>query len=98
MTDNQFSILVIGAQNSGKTSFIDFLRSSLSAKNDRKREKNTSPPPTAVSANSPFTPHYLETEVDQERIGVTLWDSQGLEKKFVDLQLREMSSFLESKF
>jgi hypothetical protein len=27
-----------------------------------------------------------------------LWDSQGLEKKFVDLQLREMSSFLESKF
>jgi septin family protein len=48
--------------------------------------------------NSPFTPYYLETEVDQERIGVTLWDSQGLEKKFVDLQLREMSSFLESKF
>jgi len=40
----------------------------------------------------------LETEVDHERIGVTLWDSQGLEKKFVDLQLREMSSFLESKF
>jgi septin family protein len=70
----------------------------LSSKNDRKREKNASPPPTAVSANSPFTPHYLETEVDQERIGVTLWDSQGLEKKFVDLQLREMSSFLESKF
>lgn len=33
-----------------------------------------------------------------ERIGVTLWDSQGLEKKFVDLQLREMASFLESKF
>lgn len=29
---------------------------------------------------------------------MTLWDSQGLEKKFVDLQLREMSSFLESKF
>lgn len=63
-----------------------------------KREKNASPPPTAMPANSPFTPHYLETEVDQERIGVTLWDSQGLEKKFVDLQLREMSSFLESKF
>lgn len=29
---------------------------------------------------------------------MTIWDSQGLEKKFVDLQLREMSSFLESKF
>ena len=36
--------------------------------------------------------------MDHERIGVTLWDSQGLEKNIVDLQLREMSSFLESKF
>jgi len=51
-----------------------------------------------MPVDSPFTPHYLETDVDHERIGVTLWDSQGLEKKFVDLQLREMSSFLESKF
>jgi septin family protein len=51
-----------------------------------------------LSIDSPFTPHYLETEFDHERIGVTIWDSQGLEKKFVDLQLREMSSFLESKF
>jgi septin family protein len=48
--------------------------------------------------DSAFTPQYLETEFDHERVGVTLWDSQGLEKKFVDLQLREMSSFLESKF
>ena len=51
-----------------------------------------------MPVDSAFTPHYLETDVDHERIGVTLWDSQGLEKKFVDLQLREMSSFLESKF
>lgn len=29
---------------------------------------------------------------------MTLWDSEGLEKNMVDLQLREMSSFLESKF
>ena len=35
---------------------------------------------------------------DGERIGVTLWDSEGLDKSLVDLQLREMSSFLESKF
>ncbi|KAF2674883.1 hypothetical protein BT63DRAFT_449874 [Microthyrium microscopicum] len=91
-----FNILVVGAQNSGKTSFIDFLQVSLSAKGHQ--EKSTSPPGTAVSPDSPFTPHYLETEVDHERIGVTIWDSQGLEKKFVDLQLREMSSFLESKF
>lgn len=31
-------------------------------------------------------------------MGVTLWDSEGLEKNVVDLQLREMSAFLESKF
>ncbi len=36
--------------------------------------------------------------MDSERIGLTLWDSQGLEKNIVDLQLREMASFLESKF
>jgi septin family protein len=40
----------------------------------------------------------LETEIDGERVGLTLWDSQGLEKNVVDLQLREMSSFIESKF
>lgn len=45
-----------------------------------------------------FAPHYLETEIDGERIGLTLWDSEGLEKNVVDLQLREMSAFLESKF
>ena len=45
-----------------------------------------------------FIPHYLETEIDSERIGLTLWDSEGLEKNVVDLQLREMSAFLESKF
>ncbi|CAI4210844.1 unnamed protein product [Parascedosporium putredinis] len=33
-----------------------------------------------------------------ERVGLTLWDSEGLEKNVVDLQLREMSAFLESKF
>lgn len=45
-----------------------------------------------------FIPHYLEIEIDGERIGLTLWDSEGLEKNVVDLQLREMSGFLESKF
>ncbi len=29
---------------------------------------------------------------------MTLWDSEGLEKNVVDLQLREMSTFLEGKF
>lgn len=45
-----------------------------------------------------FIPHYLETEIDGERVGLTLWDSEGLEKNVVDLQLREMSGLLESKF
>lgn len=43
-------------------------------------------------------PHYVETEIDAERVGLTLWDSEGVEKTLVDLQLREMSRFLESKF
>ena len=58
---------------------------------DNKRGNNPVP-----SGN--FIPHYIETEIDGERIGLTLWDSEGLETNIVDLQLREMSSFLESKF
>ena len=48
------------------------------------------------SAN--FASHYLETEFDEERVGLTLWDSEGLEKNMADLQLREIQAFLESKF
>lgn len=48
--------------------------------------------------DSPFTSEYLETEVDGERVGVTLWDSEGLEKNIVDFQLPIITSFLESKF
>ena len=40
----------------------------------------------------------METEIDTERVGLTLWDSQGLEKNVVDLQLREISAFIEHKF
>ena len=36
--------------------------------------------------------------MDNERVGVTLWDSQGLEKHIVDFQLPVITSFLESKF
>ena len=36
--------------------------------------------------------------MDGEHIGLTLWDSEGLDKSVVDLQLRDMSTFLESKF
>ncbi len=45
-----------------------------------------------------FTSHYLETEIENERIGLTIWDSKGLEANLLDLQLHEMSTFLESKF
>ena len=40
----------------------------------------------------------METEIDNERVGLTIWDSQGLEKNVVDLQLREISAFIEHKF
>lgn len=36
--------------------------------------------------------------MDGERVGVTLWDSEGLEKNVVDFQLPIITSFLESKF
>ncbi|KAK0669557.1 hypothetical protein QBC41DRAFT_106684 [Cercophora samala] len=94
-----FNILIVGTSNSGKSSFLEFLKAAL-ALPAKKRSKSTieqeeipKPPP---SGN--FVPHYLETEIDNERIGLTIWDSEGLEKNVVDLQLREMSGFLESKF
>jgi len=94
------SILIVGTRNSGKTSFLEFLKSAL-ALPAKKRAKGTPDHDDHVPKAPPsgnFIPHYLETEIDNERIGLTLWDSEGFEKNVVDLQLREMSSFLESKF
>lgn len=90
----------MGTANSGKTSFLEFLKTAL-ALPPKKRSKGTPIdqddfPSPLPSGN--FIPHYLETEVDGERMGLTLWDSEGLEKNVVDLQLREMSTFLEGKF
>jgi len=96
------SILIIGAKSSGKTSFLNFLKSSLALPPKKARNR-----PVELSEDifnpgvkqiGNFESHYVETEIDSERIGLTLWDSEGLEKNVVDLQLREMSSFLESKF
>lgn len=93
-----FNILVIGNKGCGKSSFIEFLRTAL-ALPAKKRPHTPSPPATAVGGeDSPFTSEYLETEVDGERVGVTLWDSEGLEKNIVDFQLPIITSFLESKF
>ncbi len=91
-------MLVVGARNSGKTSFLNFLRTSLASKKRLNRPAEESEPSAAVKTNKNFVHHYLETEIDGERVGLTLWDSQGLEKNVVDLQLREISSFIESKF
>ena len=97
-TNRIHSILVIGTKNSGKSCFIDFLRTAL-ALPARKRPHTPSPPATAVGGgDSPFTSEFLETEVDGERVGVTLWDSEGLEKNIVDFQLPAITAFLESKF
>ncbi|KAK4102701.1 hypothetical protein N658DRAFT_505761 [Parathielavia hyrcaniae] len=94
-----FNILIVGTANSGKTSFLEFLKTALAlpAKKRAKSAMEHEEPPRAPPSGN-FIPHYLETEIDAERIGLTLWDSEGLEKNVVDLQLREMSSFLESKF
>ncbi|KAL4884745.1 hypothetical protein BJY04DRAFT_205778 [Aspergillus karnatakaensis] len=95
-----YNILVIGARNSGKTSFLHFLRKSLALP----PHKHPSRSPEEVEydrqnpANEGYTSHYLETEIDGERVGLTLWDSQGLEKNIVDIQLRGVTGFLESKF
>lgn len=99
------SILVIGAKGSGKSSFLRFLRQSLALKPQHGQavsadeNPNTAEdyPLTSGSAAA-FKSSYLETEIDGERIGLTLWDSTGLEKNMVDLQLRETVAFLESKF
>ncbi|KAL5334086.1 hypothetical protein BJX70DRAFT_391690 [Aspergillus crustosus] len=95
-----YNILVIGARNSGKTSFLHFLRKSLALP----PHKHPSRSPEEVEydrqnpANEGYTSHYLETEIDGERVGLTLWDSHGLEKNIVDIQLRGVTGFLESKF
>ncbi|KAL8673932.1 MAG: hypothetical protein Q9168_001679 [Polycauliona sp. 1 TL-2023] len=98
-----FNALVVGARNSGKSSFLEFLRASLAPPSQKQRTQSHADGHDASAASLTkgypnFTPHYLETEVGTERIGVTLWDSQGFERNVVDLQLREMSSFVESKF
>ncbi|RMZ10157.1 hypothetical protein D0860_03953 [Hortaea werneckii] len=94
-----FNILVVGAKNSGKTSFLSFLRHSLAPNSNEQQYNFALEGDSHVHhAKSSFTSHYLETELDGERIGLTLWDSAGLEKHIIDLQTREMVAFVESKF
>lgn len=92
--------MILGTRGSGKTSFLEFLKTALALPAKKRFKKTTEDEEFRVPApkSGNFIPHYLETEIDGERIGLTLWDSEGLEKNLVDLQLREMSSFLQSKF
>ena len=97
------SILVVGARTSGKTSFLNFLRTSLSLPLSKQRQQSRDDDYYIVSSASAgafpnFTSQYVETEIEGERIGVTLWDSEGLEANGVDLQLQNMTTFIESKF
>ncbi|KAM5452425.1 hypothetical protein MaudCBS49596_003243 [Microsporum audouinii] len=95
-----YNILVVGGKNCGKTSFLDFLRSSLALPPSKRPTKPTEEEdePRPQSPGTPFTSRYVEAEIDHERIGLTLWDSEGLQKNIVDLQLRDITGFLESKF
>jgi len=95
------SVLVIGARNSGKTSFLNFLRSALTMpahKHPSRTPEEVEELERQTSAWEGFTAQYLETEFDGERVGLTLWDSVGLERNIADLQLRGVTGFLESKF
>lgn len=87
---------MLGTKNCGKTAFIEFLRSSL-VRPTKQRPTVSSPQSTAYH-NSSFPSEYLETDVDGSRVGITLYDSPGLEKSIVDLQLQETTAFIESKF
>ncbi|KAI1311232.1 septin [Xylaria venustula] len=96
-----FNILIIGTRGSGKTSFLEFLKTSLALPPKKRSQRSTEIEQEVTSRATPsgnFIPHYLESEIDGERVGLTIWDSDGLEKNVVDLQLREMSTFLEGKF
>ncbi|EFE45010.1 hypothetical protein TRV_00261 [Trichophyton verrucosum HKI 0517] len=94
-----YNILVVGGKNCGKTSFLEFLRTSLALPPSKRPTKPVEEDePRPQSPGTPFTSHYLESEIDNEGIGLTLWDSEGLQKNIVDLQLREITGFLESKF
>lgn len=55
-------------------------------------------PSASAGAFPTFTSEYVETEIESERVGVTLWDSEGLKADVVDIQTQKITSFIESKF
>ncbi|KAF3941385.1 Septin-9 [Dactylella cylindrospora] len=107
-----FNVLVIGARGCGKSSFVQFLKHSLatSGKSHRKGAANGGnnffytedledpQHPVFETDTGAFQKSYIETDIDGERVGITIWDSDGLEKSVVDLQMREIVTFIENKF
>ncbi|KAI1006276.1 hypothetical protein K3495_g1950 [Podosphaera aphanis] len=95
-----FNVLVIGAESSGKTSFLNFLKTSLALKRRTPRptdlREDIFAPPYQKFGN--FEKHYIETEIDGESVGLSLWDSEGLKKSVIEFQLWEILSFIENKF
>jgi len=107
-----FNILVIGFLGSGKTSFIRFLKDSLGDSKrirsvshianeeaaDQNVEEDLTQPPTKTQG---FERHYIEKEVDGERVGLTIFDSEGFgprEQNIVDIQLTLLINFITGKF
>lgn len=84
---------MVGTKSSGKSSFISLLKHSLATPSSKRDIDSQS---SQTKGN--FVSTYIETEMESERVGLTLWDSSGLEKSIVDLQLRETTAFIESKF
>ncbi|RKF83066.1 Septin-7 [Golovinomyces cichoracearum] len=95
-------VLILGSKSCGKTSFLNFLKASFSSQTKKKAQKLTNlredifAPPYHKFGS--FEKHYIEAEIDRERLGLTLWDSEGLEENIIDFQLQEILNFIESKF
>ncbi|RKF64708.1 putative p-loop containing nucleoside triphosphate hydrolase [Erysiphe neolycopersici] len=89
-------------KSSGKTSFLNFLKSTLASPPKTKttqlsnlREDIFAPPYPRIGS---FEKHEFEAKIDTDRINLTLWDSKGLEKENIKYQIREIISFIEGKF
>ena len=83
---------------------MNFLRDSLTLPTSKQRHHSIQhdeidiPPSVSGGVFPNVYSQYLETKIDNESVGVTLWDSDGLESNIVDLQLKEITTFIESKF
>ncbi|KAI5305278.1 hypothetical protein KEM56_004827 [Ascosphaera pollenicola] len=94
-----FNVLVVGSKNSGKTSFVNFLRSTFEKSSFSTPPHGCTPGDLSPSAaNVGFEPHYIEGKIDGEFMGITIWDSEAFEKNLVDIQIDTVAHFLEDKF